>query len=371
MTYTTPILLTGDQVAGLTGQPVNQGNPGDANFGMVLPGVDALAGPQATFRLVWFQNLNTSATNFSNGQVWRLERYTGTGDPTTDSQNWAQVPGYQQLSPKNDLVSNVGGGDEYIVFDAGGRFLLYNLNGALPTEPTTLFYPGTAQNGDPTLGDNDGELDFADSYRAYQPVCFCAGTLIESHRGPVKVEALEVGDLVLTLDRGLEPVRWIGRRRISLAEAVAYPEVLPVRIAPGALGPGLPIAALELSPQHRVMLRSRIAERMTGRAEALVAVKHLCGLPGIAQGTVPREVDYLHLRLERHEVVRANGLWAETLLVGPGALRAMGPAARAELRLLFPGLVEGPADATRPVLDGRQARRFLLRHQKNRAALIG
>jgi hypothetical protein len=180
-----------------------------------------------------------------------------------------------------------------------------------------------------------------------------------------------VGDLVLTLDRGLEPVRWIGRRRISLAEAVAYPEVLPVRIAPGALGPGLPIAALELSPQHRVMLRSRIAERMTGRAEALVAVKHLCGLPGIAQGTVPREVDYLHLRLERHEVVRANGLWAETLLVGPGALRAMGPAARAELRLLFPGLVEGPADATRPVLDGRQARRFLLRHQKNRAALIG
>ncbi len=176
MTYTTPILLTGDQVAGLTGQPVNQGNPGDANFGMVLPGVDALAGPQATFRLVWFQNLNTSATNFSNGQVWRLERYTGTGDPTTDNQNWAQVPGYQQLSPKNDLVSNVGGGDEYIVFDAGGRFLLYNLNGALPTEPTTLFYPGTAQNGDPTLGDNDGELDFADSYRAYQPVCFCAGT---------------------------------------------------------------------------------------------------------------------------------------------------------------------------------------------------
>lgn len=370
MTYTTPILLNGDQVASLTGQPSNRGNPGDSNFGMVLPGVDALAGPETTFRLVWFQNQNASATNFSNGQMWRLERYTGTGDPVTDSQNWSQVPGYGQLSPKNDLISNVGGGDEYIVFEAGGRFLLYNINGGLPTEPTTLFYAGTAQNGDPAQGDNDGELDFRDGYRAYQPVCFCAGTLIQTDRGPVAVEALVVGDLVLTLDRGLQPVRWIGRRRVTVAETVARPDFLPVRIAFGAMGLGRPTQDLELSPQHRVMVRSRIAERMTGRAEALVAAKHLCGVSGIAQGTVPRAVDYLHLRLERHEVVRANGLWAETLLVGPEALRAMGQAARAELRLLFPELVEGWADTARPVLAGRQARRFLGRHVKNRAALV-
>lgn len=369
MSYTTPILLTGDQVASLTGTPYNQGNPGDADFAMVLPGATALGDASVTYRLVWHENTGQSETHFSNGQFWRLDVYTGTGDPATDAQGWTTVPGYEQLNPKNDLVGGDGGGDEYVVFDSGSGFLLYDINGGLPAEPTTLSYLGADQNGDPAQGDNDSELDFTDAAASYAPICFCAGSLIETDRGPVRVEDLVPGDRLLTLDHGPQPLRWIGRREVTLAETVAHPALLPVRVGAGAMGPALPARDLWLSPQHRVLVRSRIARRMTGAAEALVAVKHLCGLPGIAQARAPQLVTYLHLRLDRHEVIRAEGLWVETLLLGPQALRAMGPDARRELRLLFPGLVGGADRPARPLVPGRAGRKLAERHGRNAVAL--
>lgn len=373
MSYTGPILLTGDMVASVTN--VSQvSNPGQAGFGMNLSNVQALGGSGSTYRLVWWQNNpnNATTTAFQNGQGWRLERYAGTGDPTTDTrtQSWAAVSGFGNLGPRHDLVSGVGGGDEYIVFAAGSGFLLYNINGGLPETRTNLFYAGTAaaQNGDPNAGDNDSQFDFTDGYAAY---CFCAGTLIETDRGPVAVDSLAPGDLVLTLDRGLQPIRWIGRREVSLAETVAHPELLPVKVAAGAMGAGLPRRDLWLSPQHRVLVRSPIAQRMAGAGEVLVAVKHLAGVAGVAQARTPRPVSYLHLRLDRHEVIRAEGLWAETLLVGREALRAMGPQAQRELRLLFPGLhEEAQDDAARPILAGRMARRLADRHGRNAKALV-
>ena len=366
--YTTPILVRGDQVASLTGSPSNQGNPGDPNFGMVLPGAKALADADTTYRLVWFQNVNAVDETFKNGQGWRLQEYTGTGDPATDANGWTTVSGYANLSPKPDLVAGVGGGDDYIVFQSGNRFLLFDINGNLPATPQTLVYRGDAQNGDPAQGNNNSDLDFTDGYAAY---CFCAGTLIETDRGQVAVEALVVGDLVRTLDRGMQPLRWIGRRDVAAAEMAAHPTLRPVRVAAGALGWNAPRRDLWLSPQHRVLVRSRIAARMAGAPEVLVAVKHLCALPGIDQTDAARPVTYIHLRLDRHEVVQAEGAWTETLLVGREALRAMDPEARRELRLLFPDLaIEGAEDAARILLQGHAARSLAQRHQRNAKALV-
>jgi hypothetical protein len=174
----------------------------------------------------------------------------------------------------------------------------------------------------------------------------------------------------MTADHGLLPVRWIGRSDVSIASTVINPNILPVRIAAGAMGDGLPARDLWLSPQHRVLVRSRIVARMTGKAEAPVAVKHLCTVPGITQTTIPREVTYLQIRLDRHEMVRAEGVWAETLLVGPQALRGMGRAAREELDLIFPGLVEGPRAAPRTIMAGTTARMMAQRHVKNGKALV-
>lgn len=367
-TYTAPILMHGDMIASLTGTPGNNGNPGDANFGIILPGVRALGTPTSWYRLVWYQNVDLGATQFGNGQFWRLERYTpgsdSDGDPATGNNGWSTVSGYEQLVPKHDLVSNLGAGDDYIVLEGAAGFLLYDVRGGLPPSPSTLTYFQSQENGDPATGDNDGQLDFQDAYSA---ICFGRGTLIDTPAGPRRIETLRPGDPVLTLDHGAQPLRWIGRRDLTAADLARAPNLAPIRIAAGALGPGHPHSDLILSPQHRVLLRSEIAHRLWGMQEVLVAAKHLCPLPGIRQVHPAREVSYFHLLFDRHEILGANGTPAESLYLGRQALRSLTPAARAEVDALFPRMRRRLAlpVAARALLSGGPGRRLAERHRQS------
>ena len=373
-TYVAPILLNGSMVAALISEPVNQGNPGDANYGIVMPQATALGAVSETYRLVWYQNVNTVDTQFGNGQFWRLEVYNAAldpdGDPSTGNDGWTTVPGYDQLTPKHDLVNGLGDGDEYIVFStSGGSHLLYDINGGLPTTPTTLVYLATDENGDPIVGDNDGHLDFYDAYAAF---CFVAGTMIETPTGPVRVEALRIGDLVLTQDDGAVPLRWIGHRVLTARELSAAPQLSPISISKGALGKGIPEVDLLVSPQHRILVRSRVARRMFGEDEVLVAAKHLLGLDGIVQLHDQPSVHYVHIAFDHHQLVFANGAQAESFHAGAEGLKALGAEARAEFLALFPELVTSPDgyDRARPFVSGRRGRQMAARHAKNHVALF-
>lgn len=78
--------------------------------------------------------------------------------------------------------------------------------------------------------------------------CFLCGTMIETPQGPVAIEDLVPGDLVLTRDRGAQPLRWIGSRGLSGRELAAAPHLVPIRIRAGALAAGVPAADLLVSP---------------------------------------------------------------------------------------------------------------------------
>ncbi len=284
MSYVDPILLTGDQIAAFLNQPTNPQDPvinqGEEGFGMVITDAAALGGSDAVYRLVATQ-INSSDTFFSNGQFWKLEDFAGTGDPTevnnpNDTTNWAQVPGYEQLSPRGDFVSQLGDGDDYIVFanNNGPGYLIYDLNGGFSTTPTNLFYAAEDElNQESTVV--DGRLQFVDAYNAFVPICFCAGTLIATPNGLTPIEDLSIGDMILTLDHGPQPIRWIGRSDVSVAQTVINPSILPVQVAAGAMGNGLPRRDLWLSPQHRVMVWSKIAARITGVPESLVCRRRI------------------------------------------------------------------------------------------------
>ena len=113
MAFTDPIILTGDMIASLTGTPTNNGNPGDADFGINLPGATALADSDTLYRLDWYQNVNTVDNEFLNGQFWRLDVYDPAsdpdGDPAVGDDGWTAVSGYETLVPKQDIVSGLGG----------------------------------------------------------------------------------------------------------------------------------------------------------------------------------------------------------------------------------------------------------------------
>ncbi|MFC0811098.1 Hint domain-containing protein [Paracoccus panacisoli] len=204
------------------------------------------------------------------------------------------------------------------------------------------------------------------------PYCFAAGTMIETDRGAVAVEALAEGDLVVTRDNGLQPIRWIGSRSLSAQELAGNEKLRPIRIRAGALGHGVPAADLLVSPQHRVLVRSKIAQKMFGTDEVLVAAKQLCQIDGIDIAHDLAAVVYYHLLFDRHEVVISNGAETESLFTGPEALRSVGPAALAEILTLFPELADRdyqPA-AARTLASGRLGRKLAVRHGQNAKPLV-
>ncbi|MGR3540128.1 MAG: Hint domain-containing protein [Hasllibacter sp.] len=255
-------------------------------------------------------------------------------------------------------------------FSAGGQITITHINGQPVTAGQTITLPTGDQvtlNADGTftvLTDSDGE-DFSFTYgitdasgnsdTGYVNVdvvpCFTAGTLIETDRGEIPVEALAPGDLVMTQDRGLRPLRWIGTRRVRAEGALA-----PVRIAGDTLGRH---RMIEVSPLHRLLVRDVAAELLFAEPEVLVAARDL-----VNGSTIRRReggwVTYVHLLFDRHEIVFAEGLATESFLPGKQMTTLFEAEAVAEIAGLFPELDpmtgEGYGAPARRLLSGREGR---------------
>lgn len=198
-------------------------------------------------------------------------------------------------------------------------------------------------------------------------VCYLAGTLIRTPDGDRPIETLRVGDLVTTQDRGPQPIRWIGDRTVPRSA-----KMTPVRIAQGALGKGLPSRDLLVSQQHRILMRSRIVERMIGEAETFIAAKKLVGITGISLDEGHADVRYIHFMCDHHEVIFAEGAPSESLLPAPVALATLGHEAQAEVLEIFPELAQPDCAVTpaRHVVKGAKQRKLLERHAKNHRDLV-
>lgn len=225
-----------------------------------------------------------------------------------------------------------------------------------------------------TVEDEDGNTDVGLVNLTTAAPCFTSGTLIETPTGPVPVEQLRPGNLVLTLDHGPKPLRWIGQRKLSSQELNARPNLKPIVIFAGSIAPGIPCQNLIVSPQHRVMLSSKIALRMFASAEILVAAKKLLAHEGITlRERNPEGVHYYHFMFDDHQIVYSNGMPTESLYFGPEVRKSLPPAAVAEIIDLFPQF--SAADFAWPssrkvIMKSKQIDQLLVRHKKNAKALL-
>ena len=132
--------------------------------------------------------------------------------------------------------------------------------------------------------------------------CFAAGTGILTAHGPVAVECLRTGDVVVTAAGGKRPITWLGHRRVDCRRHARPRDVWPVRIRAQAFGAGLPQRDLRLSPDHAVLADG-----------ILIPVKYLINGTTIVQEQND-DVTYWHVELARHDVLLAEGLPCESYL---------------------------------------------------------
>jgi collagen type I/II/III/V/XI/XXIV/XXVII alpha len=178
--------------------------------------------------------------------------------------------------------------------------------------------------------------------------CFAVGTRIVTPGGERPVENLAVGDEVLTILGEVLRIVWTGSRAIDCSRHDAPEQVRPVRIAAHAFSPGMPRRNLYLSPDHGVFAQG-----------ALIPVKYLINGTTIRQIAVD-QVTYHHIELERHAVILADGLGAESFLdIGDRSALGIGrwpdDATEAErgidVQLLREALACAPIRVTGPLVD--------------------
>lgn len=156
--------------------------------------------------------------------------------------------------------------------------------------------------------------------------------MIATAHGWRAVETLTTADRVVTRDNGLRRIVWIGRRDVDLSQLTETPELTPILVRRGSLGNDLPARDMWVSPNHRFMIKN---PKSPTNDEVLVGAGHMVDLKGIMPVRV-LGVSYLHILLETHEVILANGSWTESFHPEDRVIKAMGRRQRNEILTLFP-----------------------------------
>jgi hypothetical protein len=146
--------------------------------------------------------------------------------------------------------------------------------------------------------DSGGGTEFA--------ACYAAGTHIATANGEVLVENLRENDTVLTLDgvaTASRPVGWIGHRTIDILRHPKPATVVPVRILKDAFATGVPHRDLRVSPDHCILADG-----------VLIPARRLINGATIVQDHDSHSVEYFHVELEKHALLIAEGLAAESYL---------------------------------------------------------
>jgi hypothetical protein len=130
--------------------------------------------------------------------------------------------------------------------------------------------------------------------------CFTPAILIRTANGDRPIDMLRPGDLIQTADNGLQPLRQIGERHLSLVDLSRNPELRPVLFCAGALGNAHdPL----VSPQHCILPNAATGTRIAGTpGRHRVRAHHLAeaDLPGIRFPHGRYLVTHLHMMLDTH-----------------------------------------------------------------------
>ncbi|WP_234730799.1 NF038122 family metalloprotease [Acidocella facilis] len=182
-------------------------------------------------------------------------------DTTSDNSDWADLPQYRN--------------------DAFGAYAYPGYATSITTLDTTLM-----------------------SVLGFDIACFCPGTMIETPLGDRKVETLRIGDEVWT-PNGPARIKWIGKSAYEGRFLAQNPLMLPVIFLPGSLGEGMPRCAMRVSPGHGIFLHG-----------VLVPAWRLVNGVNVLQTPCEAKVEYRHIQLERHDLLRADGALSESYLNG-------------------------------------------------------
>ena len=138
------------------------------------------------------------------------------------------------------------------------------------------------------------------------PRCLLKGTKIRTLDGERKVEDLAIGDQLPAMFGGTRAIKWVGGYACKRDDGQPWShEMRPVRIAQSAIAPNVPSRDLFVSGGHYLYIDG-----------LLIPASNLVNGTTIAYDRAEGrdELEYYHIKLDRHDVIYAEGMACETLL---------------------------------------------------------
>lgn len=317
--------------------------------------------------------LNTGA-GIAGGEV-TLSSLTGTPDPDNADYTIYVIP----VGIKNaNSDSNEGSGIALTDTSAGGGVVdFYSAETIAPIAATEGAASGATSSAVlDHFAISDGESYQWDIYgnsingpitSGDAVLCVSSEAKILTKIGAVESRNLKEGDLVWTLDHDYQPIRWIGSRSLSAADLIKNPKSRPICVHQNAIGDNMPARDILLSPQHRVLGRSKVAEHMFGTKEVLVAATKLKELVGVETVEASTSVQYIHILFDHHEIIKADGLLVESLLIAEQSEMLIEGLDQEIVPERCRGATMIPA---RPLIEGKRCKTLIKRILKNKKSFF-
>lgn len=131
-----------------------------------------------------------------------------------------------------------------------------------------------------------------------------AGTLVATSMGWRPVEALMVGDEVMTFDGGLQRVTGLGRGRLWWGDSECPRGMWPIRVPAGLLGNR---RDLVLMPDETVVVESDTAEDIYDDPFALVPALALTEMPGVERIRPEENAEVVSISFAEDQVIFVEG----------------------------------------------------------------
>lgn len=324
-----------------------QGNPGDAGNPLrVTPTTDPFsafsAAPDATVQISFNDSDITTTDADADGVIEdtvgnnvRIQQILVDldGDGIYESEITGQNPNDLDVSVNSQTGSNV--------LRLNGNLRL-SQNGGSPQQFTqgNLFIsnnePGFDADGNAQIVEilnNGNNFVIEDSNDVLFPICLVAGTLIVTENGQSRIGDVKPGQMVLTLDHGFQPVRWVFKRTILPNALHKHAHLRPITIPAGSFGENLPSQDVQMSAQHRILHRGPSVELNFCETEVLAAAQ----THPASRTHVPRHaITYVHLLFDKHEIINSYGLWTESFHPGDVGFGTIDAETRRKLKAKAP-----------------------------------
>jgi hypothetical protein len=131
-------------------------------------------------------------------------------------------------------------------------------------------------------------------------LCFLAGTQIRTPSGEIAIDALSVGDKILSYSGEARCIVWIGHSRVS-AKPGQRDAATPILIFKGAIADNVPAKNLRVTKAHGLYID-----------EVLIPAEFLVNHHSIVWDDRSQDYTIYHIELETHDVLVADGAPAES-----------------------------------------------------------